>query len=272
LKKLLEKHKEHELNALHKKEEYFQRIKCKGLIRLMQDADYAEYMQKRILARKLQHEAALQAKMEEEEAQRNQMYSPHRSHRNSYAGAAEQTSPTSPSAPFATGSDWDVENTSNRAAQSKPVSAPNDWALSNDEKPPPLLLVDIRSPESFENVRIMGTINHPAPKFSHATNPFSPELFLALRNPEDSLVIIIDEKESIGLPLCNSLNEKGYNNIRLLSGGLSAMAAQYPELLQGDIQSVPLLSARSSRMSSNSSVCGSARRGYVPAPRSTTWK
>ncbi|KAK9829840.1 hypothetical protein WJX72_008187 [[Myrmecia] bisecta] len=121
-----------------------------------------------------------------------------------------------------------------------------------------VLLLDLRDEDAFEAFHLTGAVSYPARMLSRAMNPFTPEI-LAFRNHPKNIIIVHDLDERIAAPAANLMFEKGVDNVYLLTGGLHAVVARCPELLEGP--SIPQPPRRSSRDSRNATARSSVSRG-----------
>jgi rhodanese-related sulfurtransferase len=81
------------------------------------------------------------------------------------------------------------------------------------------LLLDLREPDEYANWHIKESINFPAANI--ARDRTIPELY-RFRNQEDKLIVTYMNDERAGVQYAQLLNEKGYENTFLLSGGIEA--------------------------------------------------
>mmetsp|Transcript_3618 Transcript_3618/g.4174 ORF Transcript_3618/g.4174 Transcript_3618/m.4174 type:complete len:174 (+) Transcript_3618:2-523(+) len=79
---------------------------------------------------------------------------------------------------------------------------------------------------------------------------YIPELY-RFKNVESKMIVVYDEDEKLAAEAATSLNQKGYENIRLMTGGLRAFGNLFPETLVGDFpenlfhkEEIPVQSAR----------------------------
>ena len=98
------------------------------------------------------------------------------------------------------------------------------------------LLLDLREADDYEKWHIKESINFPAANI--ARDKTIPELY-RFRNAPDKLIIcyMLDERQ--GVQYAQMLNEKGYENTFLLSGGIEAFLEDSPDLVEGVEVPVP---------------------------------
>ena len=98
------------------------------------------------------------------------------------------------------------------------------------------LLLDLREADDYEKWHIKESINFPAANI--ARDKTIPELY-RFRNAPDKLIIcyMLDERQ--GVQYAQLLNEKGYENTFLLSGGIEAFLEESPDLVEGVEVPVP---------------------------------
>lgn len=96
----------------------------------------------------------------------------------------------------------------------------------------PYLILDVRDTESFLECHITEAAHYPA----HLLNQdkITPEIF-RYRNRSDAVIVLYDD-DSLGesCKLATSFVQKGYENIRVLHGGLKAAVAKHPLMLDGE--------------------------------------
>ncbi|OQR98488.1 hypothetical protein ACHHYP_08613 [Achlya hypogyna] len=114
-------------------------------------------------------------------------------------------------------------------AQSGPRVVSYD-AEEGEEYDAPYLILDTRPREDFAENRI-----HRAKSFPTAflcRDQFLPEMH-QFKNQESKLIILYCLDEKYSTQAATLLGQKGFDNIYLLSGGLSEYAATYPEHVEG---------------------------------------
>jgi len=92
------------------------------------------------------------------------------------------------------------------------------------------LLIDLREPEDFEQFHVKESINYPAPNLGR--DKFLPELY-KFKNKEGKLIIVYHLDERNGIPHANTMAQKGYENVYLLTGGIEAFLEEYPQYIEG---------------------------------------
>eukprot|EP00761_Pharyngomonas_kirbyi_P009871 gb/GECH01009889.1/.p1 GENE.gb/GECH01009889.1/~~gb/GECH01009889.1/.p1 ORF type:complete len:207 (+),score=52.07 gb/GECH01009889.1/:1-621(+) len=103
----------------------------------------------------------------------------------------------------------------------------------NDDKERCVLVLDLRSPEDYEQNHIRGAHSYPAPRLSHVMNPFTPAI-TAFKNKENRIIVIYDDDEKIVTSAGKLFYEKGFDNIFVLTGGLHELVQHSPEWIEGD--------------------------------------
>jgi rhodanese-related sulfurtransferase len=105
-----------------------------------------------------------------------------------------------------------------------------------------LLLLDVRSPEAFDQWHIRGAVSYPPSQMIHANNPLPKDIYY-YRAPRDSqhkmVVVYDDEGKSAALAAGNLLVQKGVENTYVVSGGLREFAPRFPHLLEGAVPALP---------------------------------
>ena len=92
------------------------------------------------------------------------------------------------------------------------------------------LLLDLREPDEYQKWHIKESINFPAANI--ARDKTIPELF-RFRNAPNKLIICYMLDERSGVQYAQLLNEKGYENTFLLSGGIEAFLEGDSDLVEG---------------------------------------
>ncbi|KAI9202456.1 uncharacterized protein BJ171DRAFT_180515 [Polychytrium aggregatum] len=95
----------------------------------------------------------------------------------------------------------------------------------------PLLILDVREPAEFEECHIVTSKNYPVSTLSRSFQ-FSGEV-LRLKNSPSVLIVIVDEDERTSSAMIRFFVERGYENVRLLSGGISTLARRVHGVLVG---------------------------------------
>lgn len=128
------------------------------------------------------------------------------------------------------------------------------------------LVLDVRDPEAHAMAKVVGSGSYPAPHLSRCFNPFTPEL-LAYSNKEPARIIIIyDYDERVAVPAANLFFEKGVDNVFLLSGGIRALAASHPDLVEGSLPA-PSRPASPAASLASSFRSTASRAGGATTPR-----
>ncbi|OQS04849.1 sporangia induced hypothetical protein [Thraustotheca clavata] len=111
----------------------------------------------------------------------------------------------------------------------------------------PYLILDTRPREDFVENRI-----HRAKSFPTAylcRDQFLPEMH-AFKNQESKLIILYCLDEKLSVQAATLLGQKGFDNVYLLSGGLSEYAALYPDHIEGTTPPLPKNHASKAKKSS----------------------
>ncbi|OUM57917.1 hypothetical protein PIROE2DRAFT_64736, partial [Piromyces sp. E2] len=77
-------------------------------------------------------------------------------------------------------------------------------------------------------------INYPHTHLFRGANQYSNEM-LKYKNKNDKLIIVYDKNERLAQKVAQGLLERNIQNCFMLSGGIIAMAREYPEYIVGDI-------------------------------------
>lgn len=106
----------------------------------------------------------------------------------------------------------------------------------------PYLLLDIRDRDEYQKCHMITALHYPIAMLSRSVNNETPEL-LAYKNQPGKIVVIYDDDEKIAPKAAQTLVERGYDNLFLLSGGLKLAFKKFPEgLITGivpDFYSLP---------------------------------
>ena len=99
----------------------------------------------------------------------------------------------------------------------------------------PYLLLDIRDKDEYQRCHMITALHYPVAMLSRSVNNETPEL-LAYKNQPGKIVVIYDDDEKIGPKAAQTLVERGYDNLFLLSGGLKLAFKKFPEgLITGQV-------------------------------------
>ena len=93
-----------------------------------------------------------------------------------------------------------------------------------------IVLLDLRSKEEYDMCHIKNAISFPA------TNIQQDRLFgslLLFKNKPDKLVVVYMDDERHGVMAARIIFEKGFDNIYLLSGGITTFAHEHPQWVEG---------------------------------------
>ena len=91
-------------------------------------------------------------------------------------------------------------------------------------------MLDLRENDEYVNWHIKEAVNFPAANI--ARDKTLPELY-RFKNAPDKLIICYMNDERQGVAQAQLLNEKGYENTFLLSGGIEAFHEDNPDLVEG---------------------------------------
>ena len=92
------------------------------------------------------------------------------------------------------------------------------------------LLLDLRDAQDYDFWRIREAINFPAVNIGR--DKMLPELY-RFKNQTNKLIIIYMGDERKGTQAANLMNEKGYDNVFLLSGGIEQFNEEFHNLVEG---------------------------------------
>jgi centrosomal protein CEP41 len=99
----------------------------------------------------------------------------------------------------------------------------------------PYLLVDVRDQEDFMQCHIITAQSYPSTNFSRTMNPFSHEM-LQFKNVEGKIIILYDIDELVAVESANTMCQRGFENVFILSGGLRVVAQKLPKgLITGSL-------------------------------------
>jgi len=142
------------------------------------------------------------------------------------------------------------------------------------KKPPPheaqrpFLILDVREEDLYERRHIAMARSYHHFRLSRAFNYETKEM-LAFKNKEKRIIVVYDDDETVASKVVTTLTQRGYDNVFLLSGGLTVAAIKYPSSLltddgeldrleEGDIMVLEnLLEENIARGSSRMSTAGS---------------
>ncbi len=119
-----------------------------------------------------------------------------------------------------------------RAAAGPLVVTVDAEASSGAADQKPYLILDVRDSSSYAECHITEAAHYPA----HLLNQdkITPEIF-RYRNRSDAVIVLYDDdSQGDSCKLATSFVQKGYENIRVLHGGLKAAIAKHPLMLDGE--------------------------------------
>ncbi|XP_034031803.1 centrosomal protein of 41 kDa isoform X2 [Thalassophryne amazonica] len=91
----------------------------------------------------------------------------------------------------------------------------------------PYLLLDVRDCDQYDQCHIIGAHSFPVAMLNRTMNPYTKEL-LEYKNAAGKIIIVYDEDEKIANRAATILCERTFDNVFLLSGGLSEIAQKFP--------------------------------------------
>jgi centrosomal protein CEP41 len=100
----------------------------------------------------------------------------------------------------------------------------------NENEGPKILLLDLRSEQDYKSWHIKNAINFPA------INIQRDQVFGQLtqfKNRKDKLIVVYAEDERHGTHLAKIIFEKGFDNVYLLTGGISVFTFENTHLTEG---------------------------------------
>eukprot|EP00762_Andalucia_godoyi_P002047 ANDGO_02481.mRNA.1 hypothetical protein GUITHDRAFT_111821 len=132
--------------------------------------------------------------------------------------------------------------------------------LQTIEKDGEVLVLDVRSPEEYEECHLNESVSYPSTVFFRSVNNYSPQV-MRFFNKENHIVVIYDNDEKLYQELGNHFYERNIDNVYALTGGLPEFAELYPELLSSPMPErlIPKKSPVKKVGSSRSSVASSSR-------------
>jgi rhodanese-related sulfurtransferase len=111
------------------------------------------------------------------------------------------------------------------------VTIEADAAVGTADKKPYLIL-DVRDATDYAQCHLVEAAHYPA----HLLNQdkITPEIFRYRSRPDAVIVLYDDDGLGASLTLATSFVQKGYENIRVLHGGLKGAVAKHPLMLEGE--------------------------------------
>jgi len=125
---------------------------------------------------------------------------------------------------------------------------------------PDFVLFDLREEDEFMKSHIATAISYPATNIGR--DKFSPELF-RMKSQQDKIVIVYHDDDRTCAPFATHLVQKGWDNIYVLSGGISEARESYPEIIEGDL---PAPAKSPQRPKTGMTVSSTASRSAVGGP------
>lgn len=99
----------------------------------------------------------------------------------------------------------------------------------------PYLLLDLRTKDEYDQSHIITALNYPVAMLARTMNNETPEL-LAYKNQPGKIILVYDDDERIAPRAAQTLVERGYDNLFLLSGGMRFAVKKFPSgLIAGDV-------------------------------------
>jgi centrosomal protein CEP41 len=123
---------------------------------------------------------------------------------------------------------------------------------------PDFVLFDLREEDEFMTSHIATALSYPATQI--ARDKFSPELY-RMKSQRDKIIIVYHEDDRACAPFATQLVQKGWDNIYMLSGGISEARESYPEIIEGDL---PAPAKSPERPKTGATVASTASRSRVP--------
>ena len=135
----------------------------------------------------------------------------------------------------------------------------------------PYLVLDVRSPEEFGDCHVLQARSLPQRLLMH--DKVQGDMY-RFRNKEGMLIVLYDNDERLAAAAAHQLAHRGFDNVYVLSRGLTAFAAAFPHYVEGDTSTLPQPepSPRKSgrgRGGSSSSSSSSSRSGSNRSTAST---
>jgi centrosomal protein CEP41 len=124
----------------------------------------------------------------------------------------------------------------------------------------PYLLLDLRTKDEYDQSHIITALNYPTAMLSRSVNNETPEL-LAYKNQPGKIIVVYDDEERIAPRAAQTLVQRGYDNLFMLSGGMKLAWKKFPEgLISGqlpDFYSLPTPKLAQSANNTNRSTISS---------------
>ncbi|KAI9217424.1 hypothetical protein BC828DRAFT_391162 [Blastocladiella britannica] len=143
----------------------------------------------------------------------------------------------------------------------------------------PYLLLDIRGVDPWRECHIVGALPYPHQYIKR--DQISRDLYM-FRNKADKIIILYDDDEGLAVPAAQALGERGFENVFVLSGGITHLAQRITGLFVGvpphapgrTPASLPQLASRPTSVASRTSTTTASSKSQLarkqastPAPR-----
>merc|ERR1712232_1181116 len=125
-------------------------------------------------------------------------------------------------------------------------------------------LLDVRVLERFEECHILTAQNFPLSCLHQ--DRMNAELY-RYKSKNDKIIVVYDEEEKIASEAATLFLQKGFENVRLLTGGLKIIGNKFPEYMQQKRSPSP---KKSTRRSSKGSYDGASVYGSGSSVISTS--
>eukprot|EP01028_Stygiella_incarcerata_P005759 TRINITY_DN238_c1_g1_i2.p1 TRINITY_DN238_c1_g1~~TRINITY_DN238_c1_g1_i2.p1 ORF type:complete len:232 (-),score=59.31 TRINITY_DN238_c1_g1_i2:323-1018(-) len=102
--------------------------------------------------------------------------------------------------------------------------------LPEEDRDPQVLLLDLRSPEEYEECHIINAISFPHTRLGMSVNVFSADILSFLNQDHHALILYCDD-ERVSSLAAENMSERGIENSYVLSGGLMSFGDMFEELL-----------------------------------------
>eukprot|EP00242_Pyramimonas_sp_CCMP2087_P008364 CAMPEP_0198212006 /NCGR_PEP_ID=MMETSP1445-20131203/25470_1 /TAXON_ID=36898 /ORGANISM="Pyramimonas sp., Strain CCMP2087" /LENGTH=188 /DNA_ID=CAMNT_0043886377 /DNA_START=213 /DNA_END=776 /DNA_ORIENTATION=+ len=97
------------------------------------------------------------------------------------------------------------------------------------------LLLDMRDAEDYQVCHLNSAMSYPLPMLHRSVNNFTIEILSYANKEPERIIIVYDSDERIATQGANLFFEKGTDNVFVLTGGLNKFAAEFPELVEGEV-------------------------------------
>ena len=92
----------------------------------------------------------------------------------------------------------------------------------------PYLLLDMRTRDDYDQSHIITALNYPVAMLARTMNNETPEL-LAYKNQPGKIIVVYDDDERVAPRAAQTLVERGYENMFMLSGGMKLAWKKFPQ-------------------------------------------